>query len=324
MLNSETSAETGFSPFLYTFGTLDVPYFSLPERPIAVHGEFLKMLDEDLMRVRAAAQLVQQQQQSKRVLHGAINAYAIGDFVLFDEASKGFRDQKLKLRYSGPYIVVSVHKADVTCKHIVTAKEKVFHMDDLKPFIGSLPAAYSAAQCDDDQYIIEGIIDYYGDPLRRSSMEFLVLFEGNDEVWVRYNIDLAASSPFQQYVKSQPELEPLTVTSETWRQMNADYNRLGIQGVAPGTTCLVNLKSWGDEYYRSLELPVGIIYVVLCNYVRWTSPNRKKIDLFCPLFNQSFVWNAVATRMYGMCSVLGPNMMLVSSRFCDLNPRIRA
>ena len=155
-------------------------------------------------------------------------------------------------------------------------------------------------------------------------MEFLVLFEDNDKIWIIYNMDLAASTPFRDYVLSQPKLEPLTCLADVWKQKAAEINRLGIQGVTPGTSCFVNLKSWGDEYYRLLDLPVGKIYVVLCDYVKWTNRSRKRIDLYSPLFNQSFEWNAVATRMYGMCSTLNSDMILVNSHFCDSHPKIKA
>ncbi|MFN9915727.1 MAG: hypothetical protein ACK53L_24260, partial [Pirellulaceae bacterium] len=153
LLNSERSSETGVSPFQYTFGSRDAEYMVLPASTAEYKSEYMKMLNEDLIKVREAAARVQQLHQQKRISMPP-NTYQIGDYVLFDEASKGFRDQKLKPRYSGPYIILSIHKADITCKHIVTAKEKTFHMDNLKPYFGSLTEAYEAAKCDDDQYVI--------------------------------------------------------------------------------------------------------------------------------------------------------------------------
>ena len=131
LLNSERSSETGVSPFQYTFGSKDAEYMVLPASDGEYKSEYMKMLNEDLIKVREAAEKVQQLHQQKRISMPP-NTYQIGDYVLFDEASKGFRDQKLKPRYSGPYIILSIYKADITCKHIVTAKEKTFHMEHLK------------------------------------------------------------------------------------------------------------------------------------------------------------------------------------------------
>jgi len=279
------------------------------------------MLNEDLIKVREAAKEVQHLQQQKRIAIPQ-NSYQVGDYVLFDEASKGFREQKLKPRYSGPYLIMFIHKADITCKHIVTAKEKVFHMDNLKPYMGSLDEAYKAAQTDDDQYVILSVMDYRGEPSARSFMEFSVRFEGDEDLWVQYSSDLASAAPFHEYISLHPELEPLTMSATKWRQRSAEYNKQGIIGVAPGDICFVNLKSWGNKYFQLLLLPSGPIYVVECHYVKWTTSQRKKIDLHCPLFRQSFDWDATDTRLYGMHRALLPNMVLVDDKFCEQYPKV--
>ena len=226
--------------------------------------------------VRAAAKEIQEAEQGKRRPEQVLNAYSIGDLVLFDEASRGFRDQKLKPRFSGPYLIAAVHRADVSCKHIVSAKEKVFHMEKLKPFIGSAGDAYDAARADDDQHVVRAILDYLGDPERRTTMRFLVAFEDGDEVWIDYNTDLAQPPPFVDYCFSLPELEPITFTVAQWRTRKVQCNAQGVVGVQPGDICYVNLKTWGDEYYRSLDLPLAK-YVVQCSYRRWTNLRRRKI-----------------------------------------------
>jgi hypothetical protein len=249
LLNSERSSETGVTPFQYVFGTNDAKYMVLPSAPGTSQSGYMEMLNEDLAKVREAAKKVQQLHQQKRISTPP-NTYQVGDYVLFDEASKGFREQKLKPRYSGPYLIMFIHKADITCKHIVTAKEKVFHMDNLKPYIGSLDEAYKAAQTDDDQYVILSVMDYRGEPSARSFMEFLVRFEGDEDLWVQYSSDLASAAPFQEYISLHPELEPLTMSAIKWKQKSAEYNKRGISGVAPGDICFVNLKSWGSKYFQ--------------------------------------------------------------------------
>ena len=210
----------------------------------------------------------------------------------FDEASRGFREQKLRARFLGPYIVTSVHKADVTCSHMVTGVSKTFHMGDLKPFIGDTKAAYDAAKTDDDQYVILRIDDYSGEPEKRTSMKFHILFEDGDLKWVDYSADLFAATPFQDYCKRCPELESLTMSEKEWRSARARYNAAGVVGVKPGDVCYVNLKAWGASYYESINLPTGTSYFVKCLYVKWTGQQRKKIDLRCRIFGQEFDWDA--------------------------------
>ena len=146
--------------------------------------------------MREEAKKVQYLEQQKRQSGAVLNVYVPGDLVLFDEASKGMRDKKLSSRFSGPYLVTSVYKSDIACKHIVTGKEKVFHMENLKPFVGDFDEAYHAAKTDDDQFLIITILDYVGEPEKRSDMRFFVKFEGSEDLWLDYNQDLANSKPF--------------------------------------------------------------------------------------------------------------------------------
>jgi len=96
-----------------------------------------------------------------------------------------------------------------------------------------------------------------------------------------------------------------------------------VVGVEPGDICYVNLKAWGDEYYKSLDLPVGHRYVVECLYINWTTTNKRRIDVICPLFNdQVFEWDATAVRMYGMSFELSPDTVLVDRIFCRKYPRV--
>jgi hypothetical protein len=203
IMNSEISSETFLSPFEYVFGSVDASYFKLPtvleENELSV--EYLKVLNENLRIVRDVAKEVQRREQMKRLEldpEAGLNSYKKGDMVLVDHARMNDRKSKLAPRWSGPYYIDDVYKADITCKHMVTGKVKVVHMENLKPFFGSTSEAYRAAMCDDDQYLIENIIGYTGDPERRSSMSFLVLFEDGDQIYVPYNQDLANSGPFQR------------------------------------------------------------------------------------------------------------------------------
>jgi hypothetical protein len=324
LLNSETSSETGLSPFEYTFGSADFKHFILPQQMVGsiLSSDYLRMLNKDLQLVRMEAKRIQEVEQQKRNISDPVNSYVIGDYILFDEASKGFRHDKLKTRYSGPYVITSVHKADITCKHIVTAKMKVFHMENIKLFVGSADEAYKAAQTDDDQFIIESIIDYRGDPGKRSGMTFLVLFEDNDQVWLQYNADFASTAPFECYCRSIRELEPLTMSEKQWRILKSQYNSAGVVDVVPGGKCYVDLKAWGTEFYWSIGLNVGVRYMVECFYKKWTSDRRRKIDVHCPIFKQTFDWDATAVRLYGRNVELLDGMVLVDEHLIQQFPKL--
>ncbi len=97
LLNSEKSSETDVAPFQYIFGSNDAEYMFLPVSAETYQSDYMSMLNEDLFKAREAAKKVQQLQQKKRISTPP-NTYQIGDYVLFDEASRGFREQKLKPR----------------------------------------------------------------------------------------------------------------------------------------------------------------------------------------------------------------------------------
>ena len=324
LLNSEISSETGVTPFEYTFGSTDFKHIVLPKQmdDTILHSDYLRMLNADLSVVRMEAKRVQEMEQQKRRTSDAENSYVTGDYILFDEASKGFRHEKLKTRYSGPYVIIAVYKADITCKHIVTSKLKVFHMDDVKLFIGSAEDAYKAAQTDDDQYVIRSIVDHRGDPEKRSLMSFLVLFEDDDRVWLEFNADFASTAPYELYCRGIHELEPLTMSEKEWKKYRSQLNSQGVIGAAPGDTCYVDLKAWGEIFYWSVGLAVGVRYMVKCEYKKWTGSRKKKIDLYCPLFKQTFDWDATAVRLYGRNFELEEGMVLVDAHLIKEFPKL--
>jgi hypothetical protein len=68
IINDQKSKETGISPFRYVFGSVDAPYFRLPElmEDGAKANAQLRLLDDHLKTVREAAAEVQRKQQDRR------------------------------------------------------------------------------------------------------------------------------------------------------------------------------------------------------------------------------------------------------------------
>jgi hypothetical protein len=175
IVNSQISGETGKSPFDYLFGTLDAKWLRLPEvsRSKDVSSGFLKALDESIKDVRDAAYQVVSRVQAKR-LQQAKNLYQVGDMVLLNAKAMGIRSSKLAPTFMGPYTVTKVHKADVLIKHLATEDSKEVHMEHLKPFFSdSYDEAYKAALVDFDQFVVDEVLQWAGDPETRTGMTFL-------------------------------------------------------------------------------------------------------------------------------------------------------
>ena len=62
--------------------------------------------------------------------------------------------------------------------------------------------------------------------------------------------------------------------------------------------------------------------MVKCQYKKWTTQRKRKIDLYCPFFKQSFDWDASTVRLYGMQFELLENMELVDDRLGQLFPAL--
>ena len=92
------------------------------------------------------------------------------------------RPDKLTPIYLGPYEVISHYKNDITCKHLHRNERVVIHMDEVKPFFGTRKETEQAALNDRNQYMIDSIIEWKGDPLLRTSLQFRI--QWSDDTWI--------------------------------------------------------------------------------------------------------------------------------------------
>jgi hypothetical protein len=82
-------------------------------------------------------------------------------------------------------------------EHPVLKTKPVLHNDHLKYFYGTAAEAYKAALLDNDQYEVEQILAYRGDPHMRTTMEFFIQFkDGKPPVWQTWSRDLFNSIPY--------------------------------------------------------------------------------------------------------------------------------
>ncbi len=251
--------------------------------------------------------------------------YQVGDRVLLNARSMGLKVSKLAPTFLGPYVVTGVHKADITMSHVVTGDTKVVHMEHLKPFFAACPEdGYRAALVDYDQYVLQGVLAWKGDPEKRSGMEFLVLFEDGECVWLPYSKDLSGSAQFQAYCEANAPLKPLMFSLDGWVKWCASENRKSIGLVHPGLVCYVDLRAWGSDWYASCKLPEAFltVYVVSCEYTAWENPGKSRIGLYCRLFKQRFVWKNSDIVRYGLITSLSGDMVLVDEGFAEKFPSV--
>jgi hypothetical protein len=115
------------------------------------------------------------------------NKYQPGDLVLYDTLydDKARQSAKLDSRYKGPYEVLRQVKDEVKCRHLALGSIKQLLVERLKLFVGSKDDAFKLAMEDADQFLVNRITAWKGNPAVRTEMEFEVLFSDNDIVLKR-------------------------------------------------------------------------------------------------------------------------------------------
>jgi hypothetical protein len=173
-------------------------------------------------------------------------------------------------------------------------------VERLKRFYGTLEEAKEAANIDYDQYEVDCILGYRGDPSRRSSMEFELLFKAGDTLWKRYCRDIYDTIYFEDFCRSRPELLPLLTTHALHVKAMATLNKTPITEVVPGDICYLNMRFYGYEKYKNFNLPnfERIIYVTKITYGNYYK-NNTEIDVHVPLFKQKLKAKHEFVIMYG-------------------------
>lgn len=97
--------------------------------------------------------------------------------------------------------------------------------------LSSAEQAIDAARRDTDQYAIEMVVTYRGDPLQRTSTSFMVHFVDGDKVWLPWSMDISSTQAFEVFCQARSELScyiplkrlsasMLLSTSSLYRKLN--------------------------------------------------------------------------------------------------------
>jgi hypothetical protein len=332
MLNDRVSTETPYNAFELTFGSADLPYFKLPD----VSGEkisnaWLKKLNESLKGLRKKTLDFQQELKKERERENvgaeSVNQYQPGDFVLMDGLHDPckFRTTKLDSRYKGPYEVLRHLGNYVEVRHVNMGFVTTFPVERLRVFVGTRDAAMKLAMEDMDQYEVDVILAWKGDPGVRTTMEFEVKFKDGDIVWKPWDRDLALCQPFEDYCRRNRELYLLLYTTDQVSRAAAAISSIAITDVQPGDVIFADLRYFGTFAYDNLlDLPdkYHIKYVVRVIFTRWTGRTHKKLDAQVPLFQRTFEFNNLFVFYYAHQRVVENGMVEITTDFLENYPDI--
>ena len=260
--NEEVKHTTGVSPFHALFGDDDPRYFHMPSGPVVCDSRWVQSLAKHLAVVRERSRQYQLQHkkanvdaQAKPVKH---NYFKKGDFVLV-KRDKTDRPDKLTPRNEGPYEVVLHPKESnhVQVRSLITDGIFTFDLKDLMVFhTTGRDAATKAAQRALQEYEVDTILAFSGDPDRRAAMRFTVRFKDGDVRDLPFT-ELRDCEPFYTWLDCSPfrPLQWLKMTAQTTQKLRTQSRKTPINTTLFDTTFYLNLRSFGFEWYASRQLP---------------------------------------------------------------------
>ena len=302
LMNRFDSSESGYSPYDLTFGTVTNRRFDFASGTLdsSQTQKYVKLLDDSLKTLSSAAARYQDELVTKRTSVNQLqNVYQKGDLVLFRLNRKKHKPHKLHPVYLGPYEVLEQVKNDVQVRHLALHKISTLYVGDLKVFYGSREDAKQLASVDADQFLVSQLSAYRGDPLQRSSMYFFVEYADSDKLWIPWSQDLQNSEAYHDFCASRHELAPLLLSSA---QLTSWLRRLRsepIRRVSQNQHLLVDVRSFGADWYSTLTLPDKdtLTYLAPVTFTK-LAPNKKSVVLSCPLLHLERPVDNVYIEMY--------------------------
>ena len=113
---------------------------------------------------------------------------------------------KLHTRLAGPYQVVSRKGNAVTIQDLTCKNQKIMDVSRLSVFYheGSLEEAKVLAAADLGESTVERILAHKGDPKKRSSMTFQVLWTEGDMTWESWEV-VRKLAALEDYLQDHPD-----------------------------------------------------------------------------------------------------------------------
>ena len=324
MLNNRRHSESPYSAFELMFGSRDAEFFRLPDKESGDwHLDWLTSLNENLKVLRELTDKFQKELIAERKMGNAPaenrNEYQPGDLVLYDTLydDKARRSAKLDSRYKGPYEVLRHVKDEVECRHLALGSIKQLLVERLKLFVGSKDDAFKLAMEDADQFLVNRITAWKGNPAVRTEMEFEVLFSDNDIVWKRWDQDLAETVQFEEYCRENPELHLLLFPVRRTAAESKVLRDQQITLVQPGDIVYVDIRSFQYDLYDDLNLDdkYHLRYVVRLEYTRWAGRQQRSIDGFVNVLQTTYNFDNLMVFQVGFRKEWEPNMVEITRGF---------
>ena len=158
----------------------------------ALDNRSLSTWADEMISIQSKLLLIaEQRQRSKdeehiRQMNHAITEFAVNSFVLcsYPKGRMGaLPPTKLHTSLKGPFRVIMFIGPEYTILNLVTNKTEVVHVKRLQPFYYNslVDNPQDIAAKDYQEFRVERVLKHSGDARRKSSMDFLVRWQGYDE-----------------------------------------------------------------------------------------------------------------------------------------------
>jgi ribosomal protein L21E len=341
-LNSSYNEETNSTAFDCTFGTFENDkknHFNFVMKLGDKPNKYVQQVHEHMRLINSITKEYQENLNKAKTEinppNHLVNKFAKGDYVTLRNR-KLFKKYKLDSEYEGVYEVVKDQISnDVEIKHVNTGLIRTVFVEDIKIFDASplntkplLEQAKEAAEFSSDQILIKKILKVKGDSLKRNSLQFLVLFSDDTEVWKNYDSDLSSTIQYENFIKSllpnTPYYEPLLFTIKDWKSKMKELNQRHITHLPAKTKLYTFLISYGYDWYMNLGLPdiEPKNYMIELISKGNVKDNPKKIILYCHLFKQDIIADSEYLRLYSITSFNNAKHVIVDNNFARSYPKI--
>jgi hypothetical protein len=210
-------------------------------------------------------------------------------------------------------------------RHLADGSIKIFHLDQVKPFFGDPAEGRKVALADSDQYVIDVILAYRGDPTVRTTIELEVKFASGVVKWLPWTQALYDTIQYEDFCRSQPHLFPLLYLQKEATARITSLNRSPIDAVQLGNKFFLNLRYFGEAWYSSQDFPdsAHVSYFFEAVYEKWTSSKHYKIWAHVPVLKTRFELNHFLVFCFGTLRELPPNGVVVTPAFMKAHPCLK-
>jgi len=283
--NSELSHNSDdFSPFTLTFGSIDKSSFTERDFNQSFLTKYMEDLNADFKAIHETSKNWQQSIVSKRLASSVVDSVSPGDLVM-RKADTPFRRSKLTYRFSGPFVVISQYKNDISVQHLCSKAYTTVHISTLKRFFGTDQQAMELAVLDNDEFWLKAIDGWLGTPTNQRSILLHLIFDDNTDSWNQFDEELIQTALVEKYIASIPELYILSLPAKMRKNYITLTNK-NTPAVNVDDTGFLDLRYFGFSWFHAVDLPNSGIQTYLVQYTITTLyPDKRKFDFIVPMLD---------------------------------------